>query len=62
LGCGAGRHLIYIANQGFEVHGVAISEINRVLRKKDFLLVNFLSKRTYSCGKGVEIEESTFIE
>ena len=26
LGCGAGRNLIYTANQGFEAHGVEMSE------------------------------------
>jgi len=26
IGCGAGRHLIYMAKQGFEVHGIDISE------------------------------------
>jgi hypothetical protein len=26
------------------------------------LLADFLSKRTYSYGKGVEVEESTFVE
>jgi ubiquinone/menaquinone biosynthesis C-methylase UbiE len=119
LGCGAGRHLVYMARQGFEAHGVdssetgldltrkrlegqklkaylvksdmttlpyvdscfdaviclhtvyhqklagiqeTISEINRVLRKRGYLLMNFLSKRTYSYGKGVKVEESTFME
>ncbi|MEM2117693.1 MAG: class I SAM-dependent methyltransferase [Candidatus Bathyarchaeia archaeon] len=119
LGCGAGRHLIFLSKQGFEVHGVDISEtgltltkerlrrqnleiylakcdmknlpyvdscfdavvclhtiyhqrleeiqktifeIQRILRQEGLLLVNFLSKRTYSYGKGIEIEENTFIE
>lgn len=119
LGCGAGRHIVYMAKQGFEAHGIDISEvglnltrarlkrrrlkgylvkcdmkmlpyvdscfdgvvslhtvyhqrligiqktileINRVLRKKGFLLVNFLSKRTFSYGKGLEVEENTFME
>lgn len=26
LGCGAGRHLVYLAKEGFEVHGADISE------------------------------------
>lgn len=26
LGCGAGRHLVYLAKEGFEVHGIDISE------------------------------------
>lgn len=119
LGCGAGRHQVHIAKQGFEVHGVdssktgldltkqrlknqrleallvkcdmkklpyvdscfdaviclhtvyhqkvkdmqeTVLEINRILRKKGLLLINFLSKRTYSYGKGVEIEKDTFAE
>jgi ubiquinone/menaquinone biosynthesis C-methylase UbiE len=119
IGCGAGRHVVYMANQGFEVHGIDVSEvglnstrarlksrrlkgnlvkcdmkmlpyidscfaavvslhtvyhqrlngiqktileISRVLRKKGFLLVNFLSKRTFSYGKGLEVEENTFME
>jgi ubiquinone/menaquinone biosynthesis C-methylase UbiE len=119
LGCGAGRHQVYMASQGIETHGIdlsetglnltkerlkqqkleshlikcdmnslpyvsfcfdavislhtiyhqrlkgiqkVISEIRRVLKTEGFLLVNFLSKRTYSYGKGVEIEEDTFIE
>jgi ubiquinone/menaquinone biosynthesis C-methylase UbiE len=39
-----------------------ISEIRRILRKRGSLLINFLSKRTYSYGKGIEVEENTFIE
>jgi len=119
LGCGAGRHQVYLAKQGFETHGTdisktglnltkqrvkkqkleaylvkcdmkelpyitscfdavvclhtiyhqklremqkTISEIQRILRKKGFLLVNFLSKRTYSYRKGAEVEGNTFIE
>lgn len=119
LGCGAGRHQIYIAKQGFEAHGTDISETGlyttkerlkrqrlkaflvkcdmkmlpyrdscfdaviclhtvyhqnlkgiqetlsetrRILRKKGLLLINFLSKRTHSYGKGIETEENTFIE
>jgi ubiquinone/menaquinone biosynthesis C-methylase UbiE len=119
LGCGAGRHQIYIAREGFESHGTdisetglnttkerlkrqmleaflvkcnmkmlpyrdscfdaviclntiyhqklrgvqeTISEIRRTLRKKGLLLINFLSKRTHSYGKGIEVEENTFIE
>jgi len=26
LGCGAGRHLVYLAREGFEVHGIDIAE------------------------------------
>jgi len=119
LGCGAGRHLIYVATQGFEAHGIDISEtglnltrdrlrkrnleahivkcsmnllpyvdscfdavislhtiyhqklrgvqettseIRRTLKKKGLLLINFLTKRTYSYGKGVKVEENTFVE
>lgn len=119
LGCGAGRHQVYMAKQGIEVHGVdlsetginlsnerlerqkldaylvkcdmgllpymdfcfdavislhtiyhqrlkgiqeTISEIHRILRKKGLLLVNFLSKRSYSYGKGAKVEENTFVE
>jgi len=119
LGCGAGRHQVYMAKQGIEAHGVdlsetglnlskerlkrqkleaspvkcdmsmlpyrdfcfdavislhtiyhqklkgiqeTISEIHRILRKKGLLLINFLSKRTYSYGKGAKVEENTFAE
>jgi ubiquinone/menaquinone biosynthesis C-methylase UbiE len=119
IGCGAGRHLIYMADQGLEAYGLDISEkgldftkerlkkrnleafivksdmnelpfinscfdavvclhtiyhqkfkeikdtvfeITRVLRKKGFLLINFLSKRTYSYGKGLKVEDDTFVE
>jgi ubiquinone/menaquinone biosynthesis C-methylase UbiE len=119
LGCGAGRHLVYMAKQSLEAHGTDISEtglcmtkerlkrqrlegflvkcdmkmlpykdscfdaviclhaiyhqklkgiqetisgIRRILGKKRLLLINFLSKRTYSYGKGIEVEENTFIE
>jgi ubiquinone/menaquinone biosynthesis C-methylase UbiE len=119
LGCGAGRHLIYIARQGFETHGIdisetglnlakrrlnrqnleaqiikchmnflpyidscfdaviclhtiyhqkfkemqeTISEIHRTLNEKGFLLVNFLSKRTYRYGKGEKVEDDTFVD
>ena len=119
LGCGAGRHQVFMAKQGFEAHGTdisetglkltrqrlerqnlevylvkcdmkalpyvdssfeavislhtiyhqklkgiqeTISEIQRILRKRGLLLINFLSKRTYSYGKGAEVEEDTFVE
>ena len=119
LGCGAGRHQVYMARQGFEAHGIdfsetglgltkerlkkqkldghivkcdmkmlpyidacfdavitlhaiyhqkirgiqkTFSEINRILKKDGFLLMNFLSKRTYSYGRGTRIEEGTFVE
>jgi ubiquinone/menaquinone biosynthesis C-methylase UbiE len=39
-----------------------ISEIRRVSRKRGFVLVDFLSKRTYSYGKGDKTEKGTFIE
>jgi ubiquinone/menaquinone biosynthesis C-methylase UbiE len=118
LGCGAGRHSVFFAGQGFEVHGAdssrtgleltlerlethglrghvlkcdmkrlpyvdscfdavmclhaiyhqnpadirrTISEITRVLRRGWFLLVNFLSRRTYSYGKGKKVGKDTFI-
>jgi tellurite methyltransferase len=118
LGCGAGRHAVYLAGQGFEVHGAdssktgleltrerlkthglggqvlkcdmkrlpyvdscfdavvclhaiyhqkpagirrTISEITRVLRKGGFLLVNFLSIKTYSYGRGVKVGKDTFV-
>lgn len=119
LGCGAGRHPVYMAQVGFEAYGIdtsetglnlakerlarqnlsahlvkcdmkmlpyvgscfnaivslnavyhqrlegiqqTISEMRRILKKGGFLLTNFLSKRTYSYGKGAKIEENTFIE
>lgn len=119
LGCGAGRHLVYMATQGFDTYGVdisktglnqtkerlrrrkaesnlvkcdmkmlpyvdscfgavislntlyhqklegiqqTVSEIHRVLKKEGLVLINFLSKRTFSHAKGVEIEEGTFVE
>lgn len=119
LGCGAGRHVIFMARQGFEVHGAdisdtglsltkdrlkqqglegclikcdmkmlpytdscfnvivcihaiyhqkreeirrTISEIYRILRKNGKLLVNFLSKRTYSYGSGLKVGDDTFVE
>jgi len=118
LGCGAGRHQVYMAKQGFEAHGVdvsetglhmtkdrlkrqklevylvmsdmkmlpyiescfdavlslhtiyhqklkeiveTISEIKRILKKRGLVLVNFLSKRTYSYRDGLEVEENTFL-
>ena len=36
--------------------------MRRVLRKDGMVLIDFLSKRTHSYGKGVEIENGTFIE
>jgi len=119
LGCGAGRHQVYMAKQGFEAHGIdisetglslakerlkrqnlvaflvkadmkelpymgscfdvvvcfsaiyhqklksiqeTISEIKRILKKNGLILANFLSKRTYIYGKGIKLEESTFIK
>jgi ubiquinone/menaquinone biosynthesis C-methylase UbiE len=118
LGFGAGRNLIYTAEQGFEAHGVemsetglnvtkkrlkkrnlgahilkgdmnilpyidscfdtviclftiyhqkligiqtTISETHRILRKGGVLLMNFQSKRSDMYGKGVKVEEDTFI-
>jgi ubiquinone/menaquinone biosynthesis C-methylase UbiE len=53
-------HVIY--HQNLKGIQETISEIRRILRKKGSLLINFLSKRTYSYGNGIEVEESTFIE
>jgi ubiquinone/menaquinone biosynthesis C-methylase UbiE len=39
-----------------------LSEISRILREHGLLLVDFLSKRTYSHGKGTEVEKNTFVE
>jgi ubiquinone/menaquinone biosynthesis C-methylase UbiE len=39
-----------------------ISEIKRILDKNGSILIDFLSKRTYSYGKGIFVEENTFIE
>jgi ubiquinone/menaquinone biosynthesis C-methylase UbiE len=39
-----------------------ISEIHRVLKKKGLLLANFHSKRSSKYGKGIKIEENTFME
>ena len=34
LGCGAGRHVVYFAEKGFETYGADISETGLVLTKK----------------------------
>ena len=34
LGCGAGRHLIYLSRQGFEVHGIDIAETGLKLARR----------------------------
>lgn len=119
LGCGAGRHPVYMAGKGLETHGIdisktglnltrerlkrrespvylvrcdmkalpyvdscfgavtclhvvyhqkleqiqrTISEIHRLLERKGLVLMNFLSNRTYSYGKGTQVEEGTFVE
>jgi ubiquinone/menaquinone biosynthesis C-methylase UbiE len=119
LGCGAGRHLIYMAKQGFQAFGAdfsesglkmakkrlgkeklraslvrcdmkmlpfvglsfdvvictraiyhqkiaaiqdTISEVHRALGKNGLLLMDFLSKRTYSYGRGMRVEANTFVE
>jgi ubiquinone/menaquinone biosynthesis C-methylase UbiE len=116
LACGAGRHVIYLAEQGFDVTGADVSvtglkttkerlqernlranlvncdmnhlpyagdcfdilvctraiyhqrlksiqetlpEIRRVMKRNGVLLMDFLSKNTYSHGKGVRTEEGT---
>ena len=119
LGCGAGRHVVYMASQTFEVYGVDISEtglkmtkerlkansldaflvrcdmkfqpfihscfdmviclntiyhqrlkeiqqtileVHRILKNKGYFLVNFHSKRSYRYGKGVKVEENTYMD
>jgi ubiquinone/menaquinone biosynthesis C-methylase UbiE len=119
LACGAGRHVIHMAEQGLDIYGAdlsetglkmtkerlrkrnltatlvkcdlnnlpyvsacfdaiictrsiyhqklqgierTLSEIGRILRTKGFILVDFLSKRTYSYAKGKKVEENTFAE
>jgi ubiquinone/menaquinone biosynthesis C-methylase UbiE len=119
LGCGAGRHVVYLAERGFESHGAdisetglkltkkrlrsqklraeiikcdmksipyvdfcfdavvcimtiyhqklweiqeTISEIHRVLRKRGLFLADFHSKRSSKYGKGMKVEESTFMQ
>ncbi len=118
LGCGAGRHTLYLAEQGFEAYGADISqtgleltnrklktrklgagiircdikavpcmdsyfdavvcvktiyhqrleevretlsEVYRVLKRGGKLLVNFHSKRSSKYGKGIRVEENTFM-
>ena len=53
-------HTIY--HQRYEEIRETVSEITRLLRKKGYVFINFLSKRTYSFGKGVRVEDDTFIE
>ena len=119
LGCGAGRHVIYLAERGLETYGAdisetglkltkkrlrsrrleaeiikcdmksipyirssfdavicvqtiyhqkvkdiqeTISEIHRILKKRGLLLANFHSKRSSKYGKGIEVEENTFMQ
>lgn len=119
LGCGGGRHVIYLAERGFKAYGVdisetglrltrrrlirqkleaeilkcdmksipfidscfeavicvrtlyhqklkeiqeTISEIQRVLKKNGLFLANFHSKRSSKLGKGIEVEENTFMQ
>jgi len=119
LGCGAGRHVIYLTERRFEVHGVdlsevgikitkerikkrkleaglikadmksipyidscfgavicintiyhqrkmeiqkTISEIYRVLRDNGLFLANFHSKKSSRYGKGIKVEEDTFMD
>jgi len=119
LGCGAGRHVMYLAESGFKTHGAdlsdrglkltkkrlksrkidaeiikcdmnslpyiqscfdavvcvqtiyhqtlkgiqkTVSEIHRILKKGGLLLANFHSKRSSKYGKGIEVEENTFMQ
>ncbi len=119
LGCGAGRHVIYLAEHGFESYGAdisvtaleltkkrlksgkleaaiikcdmksipyidccfdavicvqtiyhqrleeirkTISEIHRTLKKRGLFLANFHSRRSSKYGKGIEVEEDTFMQ
>ena len=119
LGCGAGRHTMYLAESGFKTYGAdisdtglrltkrrlesrkmeaeiikcdmksmpyiqscfdavvcvqtiyhqklkgiqeTVSEIHRILKKGGLLLANFHSKRSSKYGKGIEVEEDTFMQ
>ena len=119
LGCGAGRHAMYLAESGFKTYGAdisdtglrltkrrlesrkmeaeiikcdmksmpyiqscfdavvcvqtiyhqklkgiqeTVSEIHRILKKGGLLLANFHSRRTSKYGKGIEVEENTFMQ
>jgi len=119
LGCGAGRHVTYISERGFQTYGADLSEtglrltkkrlgsrkleaevikcdmrslpyihssvdaiicvrtiyhqklkqiqesiceIHRVLKKKGLFLVDFHSRRSHKCGKGIKVEENTFMQ
>jgi len=119
VGCGAGRHLVYLARRGFEPYGVdialtglrmakgrlkkhglmaemvkadmkampyadgcfdaalsiatvyhqrkaqiqeTISEIYRVLKRGGLFLADFHSKRSGRYGKGIKVEEDTFMD
>jgi len=119
LGCGAGRHAMYLAESGFKTYGAdlsdtglrltkkrlesrkmeaeiikcdmksmpyiqscfdavvcvqtiyhqklkgiqeTVSEIHRILKEGGLLLANFHSKRSSKYGKGIEVEENTFMQ
>lgn len=119
LGCGAGRHVVYMAKRGFESLGAdisktgieltkqklknrkleaeiikcdmktlpyiiscfdavvcvrtiyhqklkeiqeTISEIHRVLKRKGLFLADFHSRRSSKYGKGIKVEENTFVQ
>ncbi len=119
LGCGAGRHVVYMASQTFETYGVdtsetglkrtkerlkahgleaslvrcdmklppfisscfdvviclntiyhqrfmeiqqTMSEVHRILKNKGLFLVNFHSRRSHRYGKGIKVEENTFMD
>jgi SAM-dependent methyltransferase len=51
-----------IYHQRLEAIRQTISEIGRVLRKDGPVLIDFLSRRNHSYGKGVMVEKETFIE
>jgi ubiquinone/menaquinone biosynthesis C-methylase UbiE len=52
--------LFTIYHQKLKGIKMTISEIQRVLRKKGALLINFQSKKSHMFGKGAKVEEDTF--
>ena len=51
-----------VYHQALEEIRETIIEIHRVSTTKALVAIDFLSKRTYSYGSGVEVEHNTFIE